>query len=170
VLTGLALALLPQRDELVFVGIGAASLIVAVWLDLQDRERATRKAAFAFWLYIVGAPLFLHPVYSAFTGVGESGAGVLGVLAVALVSCLFGLLLDRRSPIVASLSYLGVIIAWSAKALSLNPNAQIALTLFILGISVMLLGVWWKQSRASVLRLLPASLSGKLPLTEGTRT
>jgi uncharacterized membrane protein YiaA len=140
-----------------------------VWLDLRDRTRTTRKAAFAFWLYIAGAPLFLHPVYSAFTSMGESGAGVLGVLAVALVSCLFGLLLDRRSPIVASLSYLGAIIAWSAKALSLNPNAQIALTLFILGISVMLLGVWWKQSRAGVLRRLPASLAAKLPLTEGTR-
>lgn len=166
-ITALALAVLPLPRELVFVGTGAAALATAVWLDLNDRERLTRNSDFAFWLYVAGAPLFLHPIYSAFIATGESSAGIGGVLAVAFASCLFGLLLDRRSPIVASLGYLGIIIAWSARAFALTPNAQTALTLFILGVAVILLGVWWKQARAAVLGVLPSALVSRLPLTEG---
>ncbi len=166
-IAALALAALPLPRELVFIVIGAAALVTAVWLDLGDRERLTRNSDFAFWLYVAGAPLFLHPIYSSFTEAGQSFANIGGVLVVAFVSCLFGVVLDRRSPIVASLSYLGIIIFWSARALSLTPDAQTALTLFILGVAVMLLGVWWKQARAAVLRLLPAALVRRLPLTEG---
>jgi uncharacterized membrane protein YGL010W len=110
--------------------------------------------------------MFLHPIYGSVTALGESALAIAAVLAVAAAACLFGLLLDRRSPIVASLLYLGVIIAWSAKALSVSPQLQTALTLFILGTGVMLLGVWWKQARAALLDIMPSALVRRLPLTE----
>src|SRR5262249_18626631 len=142
------------------------ALILAVVLDLRDRERLTRKSAFAFWLYVAGAPLFLHPIYQSVTEPGQSTMAIVTVLVVATASCLFGLLLDRRSPIVASLVYLGIVITWSARAISLSPEIQTALTLFILGVGVMLLGVWWKQARAAILGVLPTALARRLPLTE----
>jgi hypothetical protein len=157
---------LPWPRELSFVAVGAAALILAIALDLRDRERMTRNSAFAFWLYVAGAPLFLHPIYSSLTAPGQTTMAIVSVLLVAGISCILGLLLDRRSPIVASLIYLGVIIAWSAQALALSPQIQTALTLFILGVGVMLLGVWWKQARAAVLGVLPSTLSRRLPLTE----
>lgn len=162
----LASAALPWPRELSTIAAGAAALIVAVWLDLRDRERITRNSAFAFWLYVAGAPLFLHPIYSSLTAPGQTTSAVVSVLIVAAVSCVLGLLLDRRSPIVASLLYLGVIIAWSARALTISPQIQTALTLFILGVGVMLLGVWWKQARAAALGILPSALVRRLPLTE----
>lgn len=163
----LAVNALPLPRELIYAVTGAAALLVAIWLDLRDRERITRNSQFAFWLYVAGAPLFLHPVYTSFIGSGQSTGAIGGVLAVALASCLFGLLLDRRSPIVASLLYLGIVISWSARAFAISPSAQAALALFILGVAVMLLGVWWKQARAAVLGLLPAPFVHRLPLTEG---
>ncbi len=165
-LAGLASTLLPWPREISLVVAGAIALILAVALDLADRQRMTRKSAFAFWLYVAGAPLFLHPIYSSLTSPGQSTAAMALVLAIAAASCVFGLILDRRSPIVASLIYLGVIIAWSARALALSPSAQTALALFILGIGVMLLGVWWKQARAALLNLMPSALVRRLPLTE----
>jgi hypothetical protein len=165
-LAGFASVTLPWPRELSLVIAGALALMVAVWLDLRDRERMTRNSAFAFWLYVAGAPLFLHPIYSSLTAPGQTTMAIISVLLVAGISCILGLLLDRRSPIVASLIYLGVVITWSARALALSPQIQTALTLFILGVGVMLLGVWWKQARTAVLDVLPASLSRRLPLTE----
>ena len=163
-LAGLASAL--SASQISFVIAGAISLVIAVALDLRDRERLTRNSAFAFWLYVAGAPLFLHPIYSSVTAPGQSTMAILTVLVIAGASCFIGLLLDRRSPIVASLLYLGIVITWSARAISLSPQIQTALTLFILGIGVMLLGVWWKQARAAVLEILPANFVRRLPLTE----
>jgi hypothetical protein len=162
----LATWMLPWPREITMVVAGAAALTAAVWLDLRDRERMTQLSAFAFWLYVAGAPMFLHPIYSSMTAPGQSALAIALVLTVAVVACVFGLLLDRRSPIVASLLYLGIIIAWSARALSVSPQIQTALTLFILGVGVMLLGVWWKQARTAVLGLLPATFARRLPLTE----
>jgi uncharacterized membrane protein YGL010W len=162
----LAIWSLPWPHEITMIVAGAAALTAAVLFDLSDRERMTRSGAFAFWLYVAGAPMFLHPIYGSVTALGESALAIAAVLAVAAAACLFGLLLDRRSPIVASLLYLGVIIAWSAKALSVSPQLQTALTLFILGTGVMLLGVWWKQARAALLDIMPSALVRRLPLTE----
>lgn len=157
---------LPWPREITMVIAGGGALLAAVILDLRDRERMTQNSAFAFWLYVAGAPMFLHPIYSSVTSPGQSTLAIALVLAVAATACIFGLLLDRRSPIVASLLYLGIIIAWSAKALSVSPQIQTALTLLILGVGVMLLGVWWKQARAAVLGTLPPTLVRRLPLTE----
>lgn len=165
-LAGFASVALPWPRELSIVIAGALALVVAVSLDLHDRERITTNSAFAFWLYVAGAPLFLHPIYSSLTAPGQTTMAIVSVLLVAGISCILGLLLDRRSPIVASLIYLGVVITWSARALALSPQIQTALTLFILGVGVMLLGVWWKQARAAVLGVLPSALSRRLPLTE----
>jgi hypothetical protein len=166
--TGFASVALPWPRELSLVVAGAVALIIAVTLDLRDRERTTRNSAFAFWLYVAGAPMFLHPIYSSVTALGQSTLAIVLVLAVAAIACLFGLLLDRRSPIVASLLYLGVVITWSARAISLSPQIQTALTLLILGVGVMLLGVWWKQAREAVLGVLPSNVVRCLPLTENT--
>lgn len=165
-LAGLAGALLPWPRELSLVTAGAIALLLAVVLDLSDRDRMTRKSAFAFWLYVAGAPLFLHPIYSSVTSPGQSLVAIALVLGIAATSCLFGLLLDRRSPIVASLIYLGIIIVWSARALAISPSLQTALALFILGSGVMLLGIWWKQARAALLSILPVAFVNRLPLTE----
>lgn len=159
---------LPWPREITMVIAGAAALLAAVMLDLRDRERMTRSSAFAFWLYVAGAPMFLHPVFSSVAVAGQFGtaAAMTGVLVIAALACLFGLLLDRRSPIVASLIYLGVVIGWGAQALSVSPQIQLALVLFILGVGVMLLGVWWKQARAAILGVLPSAFTRRLPLTE----
>lgn len=165
-LAGLVGASLPWSYEISLVIAGAIALVLAVALDLADRQRMTRRSAFAFWLYVAGAPLFLHPIYSSATSPGQSATAMALVLAIAGASCIFGLILDRRSPIVASLIYLGVIIAWTARALALSPSTQTALALFILGTGVMLLGIWWRQARLAVLEILPSSLVRRLPLTE----
>lgn len=166
IIAALAGIALPWPREITFVSTGAIAVLIAVVLDLRDRQRLTRNSAFAFWLYVAGAPTFLHPIYSSVTAPGQSTMAIIIVLAIAAVSCLFGLLLDRRSPIVASLLYLGIVITWSARAISLSPQIQTALTLFILGVGVMLLGVWWKQARAAVLGILPSAFVRRLPLTE----
>jgi hypothetical protein len=47
---------------------GLAVFAVAVFLDLQDRERQTVWSDCAFWLHVVSAPLLVHPLFILATG------------------------------------------------------------------------------------------------------
>ena len=43
---------------------GIASFIFAMYWDISDRLRVTRRSDVAFWLHLLSAPLIIHPVLS----------------------------------------------------------------------------------------------------------
>jgi hypothetical protein len=149
---------------------GLLFLAFAVCLDLGDPARTARRSDFAFWFYVAGAPMLLHPVYSSLVRADDPAMASIAVLSTAAIAGLFGLVLDRRSPIVASLGYLGVVVGWGAGRIAATPGGRITLTLFLLGVGVILLGVLWGPVRRLVLRpLVNSPWIAKLPpVREGT--
>ncbi|MEQ8740762.1 MAG: hypothetical protein RID59_19710, partial [Hoeflea sp.] len=93
---------------------GLTIFIVAVILDLRDRERQTVWSDCAFWLHVVSAPLLVHPLFILATGQevlsgqiepGVGAAILLGVMMAGFV--LVALAIDRRSLLAPTLAYFG---------------------------------------------------------------
>ena len=150
---------------------GLVFLVLAVRFDLGDPGRMKRASQFAFWLYVAGSPLFVHPLFLTVLGkVADSDAErnfapfVGSLLVTALVVTLFGLLLDRRSPVISTLAYVAVAIGLTLSKAGVGTATALTATLAAIGIYVILLGAAWRNVRAAVLRRLPLpGLVAKLP-------
>ncbi len=171
--TGLALALLlmavPAAAEWVSAIAFVAGVLVfalAMRWDMADRRRETRRSDVAFWLHLLAAPLLVRPVFSAL-GVTEGAANFTqasAVVALYVAIAFASLAIDRRALMVSALVY--VLYTFSALlGESGGVSLGFALTGVAIGSALLLLSAFWHRSRAFVLRLLPASLTARLPAT-----
>ncbi len=167
--TALALvaAAVPGIEErilpLVFV-IGLAIFGFAMWWDMSDTQRQTRRSDVAFWLHLLAAPMIVHPIFWALglldnaPGVGEAFV----VIAVYIAMGLIALAIDRRALLVSALGYvlyaIGTLFS-EFGAVSLN----VALTAFVIGSALLLLSAFWHKARAAVLGWIPPKISARLP-------
>jgi hypothetical protein len=150
---------------------GLVFLVLAVRFDLRDPGRMKRSSQFAFWLYVAGSPLFVHPLFLTVLGQvsgGDADRNFVPFVAALLVSAaavtLFGLLLDRRSPVISTLAYVAVAIGLTLGKAGVGTAVALSATLAAIGIYVILLGAAWRNVRAAFLRRLPLpGLVAKLP-------
>ncbi len=143
---------------------------VAIRLDLQDRMRVTRKSAYAFWLYVIAAPLTIHALFINLIFGSKSIAESFGsefnlsviVIAISLFSACAGIVLDRRSLVSPTIIYImGVLFYWFSD--QLPPSVRLIIPL-ALGFAVIVLGTFWYRIRAWLFRPLARSaLFQKLP-------
>jgi hypothetical protein len=189
----LPFALLPLAASLVIAALGVASFLVprapavadtvffllcglsvfaaAMWFDISDRERLTRRADCAFWLHLLAAPLIVHSMISLAarplaSGIGRITVGTmssplaLAVIAIVALLALVALLIDRRALLVSGLAYLAAAIGYIIR----GDGAEIpTATLVILGAFVLTLGAGWVPLRRLLLALLPTAISIRLP-------
>ncbi len=142
-------------------GLGVFAL--AMWWDMSDRERRTRRSDVAFWLHLAAAPLIAHPIFHML-GVLDNNvdaARALLVIGLYLVFAFVALAVDRRALLVSSLAYVlyamyGLIQQTGAVELSA------ALTAFVIGSALLTLSVFWHQMRGLVVALL-GGLKDRLP-------
>lgn len=153
----------------VMAGCGLLFLAIAVMFDLRDPARVKRDSQFAFWLYVAGSPLLVHPLFwTVLSAVrdGVRGDNVLMAMAIAVVAAIvttFGLLLDRRSPVISTLVYVAFAVGVILTRLAGSAIA-LGLTLAVIGCYVIVLGIGWRAVRAAVLNRLPlGGLRAKLP-------
>ena len=165
--TGLVAAAVPQSRALwlwALFAAGLATFALAMWWDMLDRARTTRRADVAFWLHLAAAPMIAHPVFNLLGVLGDQ-VTLVTVAAVLLLYLLFGLValaVDRRALLVSGLLYVLVALAdlfRQVGAVSLN----VALTALVIGSALLLLSAFWGQARARVLALLPEQLAARLP-------
>jgi hypothetical protein len=111
--------------------------------------------------------MIVHPVFSLLglnDGRATLGEGfVVIVLYVALA--LTALAIDRRALLVSALAYVLFALSELFKqfgAVELN----IALTALVIGSALLLLSAFWHQARSAVVRPLPDSLKGRLPILD----
>jgi MFS family permease len=169
VLIILAMGLIPALEdnaEPLFFVLGLGVFALAMWWDLSDPKRETRRSDVAFWLHLLAAPMLVHPIFWAM-GLLDSEPTTGQAFVVILVYIALGwiaLAIDRRALLVSALGY--VIYAMgslfqSAGAVGLNS----ALTAFVIGSALLLLSAFWPKARAAALRLVPDSLGSRLPAT-----
>ena len=169
-LVSLVLAAMPASREawlavLLLAGLGIFAF--AMWWDMSDRARITRRSDVAFWLHLAAAPMIAHPIFNL---LGVLGATVtIGTaVAVILLYLLFGfvaLAVDRRALLVSGLAYVLYALAGLFRqfgAVSLN----VALTAMVIGSALLVLSAFWHTIRRRVIALLPGDLQQRLPVLD----
>jgi hypothetical protein len=151
-------------NPLVFAG-GLAVFGVAMWWDMSDRSRTTRRSDVAFWLHLAAAPLIVHPAFGALGLLGRGTPGVgnaLIAVGLYLVLALVAIAVDRRALLVSALLY----VLWAITALLRGAGAvsiSLALAALVIGCGLLLLSALWQRARGVALSVLPMTLRTALP-------
>ncbi len=170
---------LGERFELPLMALcGLGVFALALWWDMSDPQRKTRRSDVAFWLHLAAAPLIVHPAFSMLglsrfslfaqgRGVDSGSFELSGpVLAVALYVglALVALWVDRRALMVSALIYL--LYAMNAVFRATGAlTVSFALSALIAGAGLLLLSAYWGAARRQVLRLAPAAIKARVPAT-----
>jgi hypothetical protein len=164
-IVALALALLDAPTLWIMGGCGITAILIGIVLDLKDPTRTGAWHEWAMWLFVVGSPLAVHPLFvtvirDRIEGRGlsemfDGGGTVLLVIGLALIVSFVGLLLDRRSLVTSSLIYLAAAFAYLLFRTVGDPISLLGIIPLTIGAYVILLGVAWKPIRSAVLNALP---------------
>ncbi|QNQ10387.1 hypothetical protein [Sphingomonas alpina] len=164
--TGLVIAAVPTTENAVYAIVlvgGLAVFALAMWWDMSDTERRTRRADVAFWLHLAAAPMIAHPVFQMLGIFGNDigmGTAVI-VLGLYLVFSFVALAIDRRALLVSSLVYVlyaMYAIINSAGAVELSA----AIAALVIGSALLMLSAFWHTMRRTVVGVL-GGLGGRLP-------
>lgn len=147
---------------LIFLPIGLAVFVLAMLFDTSDRERRTRRTDIAFWLHALAAPMVVHPVMQNIIkgetpGPVEAALTLLVFIGLSLVA----LTIDRRAVLVSSLLYLGYAIYSVLSAGNALPSTS--MVVLLVGAVVLAMSFAWRPLRAGLLKLLPATISNRVP-------
>lgn len=167
---GLALSFAPDVSTLllplIFLG-GIALFALAMWWDMSDRERTTRRSDVAFWLHLAAAPMIAHSVFNGL-GVFNGGIGAgtaFGVVALYVLFAIVALAIDRRALLVSSLVY----VLYAMRSLFETFGAiefNVALTGLVIGSALLMLSAFWHPIRRAIVGGLPEGTRRYLPVLE----
>lgn len=133
--------------SIITIGLGFIGLAVALWFDISDPHRVTRRAQNGFWLHIIAAPAIINTIALSLFESETAGALLLLSAFLALMA-LFAIIIDRRSFLVAGIGYV-VAIAFTV----VEGNAF--LIILALGAGLVLLGAQWEVIRRTLMTTLP---------------
>ncbi len=168
VLNGFAPDIMRAHTGWALLAGGLATLLAALRYDMKDKHRTTRFADNAFWLHFTAAPLIIHGLALEMVRVNtetlfnvvpvptlDKGDALLLMVMVIIVA-LFGLAINRRALLVSSLGYAGFAIGFLMSDTGLGFGNVAALTLLLLGASIIFLGAGWHTARGGLLKVLPS--------------
>lgn len=143
--------------------VGLVLTAIAVWRDWRDPDRVSRASQYALWLYLVALPLVLFwPLAYLFhvaVDVDRSAlvaALVIGLMAgLAFAVTLFGLLFDRRTPVIATVLFVTFVVRNILQRPGASNVLVYALILATIGCYVVIVGVRWRQLRRALFAHLP---------------
>jgi hypothetical protein len=143
---------------------GLIVFAIAMYWDMSDRLRQTRRSDVAFWLHLAAAPLIVHGAFAA-TGLTwryfAQEPHLQPVLILFTLLAIVALIVDRRPILVSSLSYL--VYAMSSVIDKDAFLAGLMTVALLLGGGILVLAVGWNYIRGWLLRLLPAAWAKRLP-------
>jgi len=139
---------------LALLAFGICAFFGAMYFDLKDPYRISRRASSAFWLHILAAPAIVNVVAASLLGIGGVVGYLLATFAILFISVI-ALVIDRRSFLTAGIIYIGAILTWVISSTNVGRAWSFVLILLTLGVFVTALGSWWVQIRASLMRRLP---------------
>lgn len=155
------------HDETLWIVLlcGFGIFALAMWWDMSDRTRTSRRSDVAFWLHLASAPLITHPFFYL-SGLLSDEATPLEAVTVLLLYFAFGfvaLAIDRRALLVSALAY--VLYALNAIFTRFGAvNLNFALTALVIGSGLLMLSALWHRARSGVVGWLPPKLQDRLPV------
>lgn len=143
--------------RLILIFCGMLILGTAIYFDLKDPHRVRRASDFAFWSYMIGSPLTIHPIFITFlvnVRVGGISLAIFLIVFSAVVT-IAALMINRRALVLSTLIYLAGSLAYLTGQLAGSRSALIVLLpLFIIGFYVVCLGTHWKRARNKLMHSL----------------
>lgn len=140
------------------LGIGIATLIVAIAFDMRDPTRSTRSSDHAFWLHMAAAPQIILGMRGLLLGSGFAPASMTDatvMLAVLVAFALLSLALNRRALIVSGLVTFATSLWFLVNELGGGGVNTLMLTALIIGGAIVLLGGGWRTARRGILKVFP---------------
>ncbi len=144
----------------------------AMYFDVRDRMRVTRRSDVAFWLHLGAAPALLNSALGLAlwnTGSGGlwlqnlgSGQAVVALLIITLFM-FAGIAIDRRAFVTAGILSLGYVISTLMKSVNFESNNLFAISALAVGIIVLVIGIGWLPIRARVVGILPKTIRDLVP-------
>lgn len=128
---------------------GVGFLGAAVWLDRKDPQRTGEASQHAFWAYLVGSPMLLHPIFITviirIVGDEKSVPPEAWMILIGLTGLvtLLGLILDRRAPVNATFLYVALMLG--------QATQNVGMTSLAIGLYIIALGFGWERLRGVVL-------------------
>ena len=153
----IAVYLLPGYGTLLFTGIG--TLLLGIYFDARDPDRASRLSDNAFWLHVAAAPQIVYGL----RGIMESSFGAnstmvhVGLVSALAAIALISLALNRRALIISGLLTFGWAIWNLFQAFGDSIFMRFAGPLLLIGLLIVLLGSGWKTARRILLFGVPAT-------------
>ncbi|MFM2391530.1 MAG: hypothetical protein RLZZ437_3085 [Pseudomonadota bacterium] len=135
------------------LALGVAVFCVAMWFDMSDPHRVTRRSANGFWLHVVAAPALVNTVALSLLAEGQSGLLLAFLALIAVVA----VVIDRRSFLIAGVGYS---VTLSATVFDAEGSVY---TVLLLGVLLVLMGAFWERIRAVLLRMMPFLPLKRLP-------
>lgn len=134
---------------LITLGIGVIVFTIAMMFDMSDPHRVTRRAANGFWLHVVAAPALVNTLALTLLDSPSAWSGYL-LVAVMTLFAVIAIVIDRRSFLIAAISYIVVLSS------AVFDGESAVFTVLFLGAFLVFLGARWESIRARLLRALPA--------------
>jgi hypothetical protein len=166
VVASLTVASAPEAKELMYPTLLICGFVVfalAMWWDMSDRERRTRRSDVAFWLHLAAAPLIAHPVFHML-GMFQGDVSAVTAIVVILLYVIFGfvaLAIDRRALLVSSLAYV-LYAMYSLLQTTASLELAWGFTALAIGSALLTLSAFWHPMRTLVVGAL-GDLAERLP-------
>jgi hypothetical protein len=158
--------------------VGIFIFLAAMWWDMSDIRRETRRSDVAFWLHamagyqiagasfrlifgVAGDPVGWERLFSFTALPPQAGGAILALLAFAAF-CVLALAVDRRSLLMSSLAFA---IPATSRLTGLSEMSGILAAFMLIGAVLLALSSFWTRLRALILAGLPATIRAQLPRT-----
>lgn len=146
------------------LALGLATFGFAMWFDLRDPARTSRRTDIAFWLHLLASPLIVHSIFQALgAGRGQIEPAVSAVVLLVFAGLgLVAVLVDRRALLVSGLVYAGLAFGSLFRQAGI-VDRSLPYTLLALGALVLLLSAGWAPLRRALLGMMPPAFAERLP-------
>ena len=128
--------------------VGLVTFGFAMYFDMSDPHRVTRRSSQGFWLHVVAAPALTNTIALTLLDAGTTTAYLLLALFLALLAGI-AIIIDRRSFLITTIGYI------MALAATLFDTSGIAFFIVMLGLFLLLLGAFWDRIRARLVAAMP---------------
>ncbi|MCY4289277.1 MAG: hypothetical protein OXC63_11850 [Aestuariivita sp.] len=137
--------------------VGLAVFTTAMFFDMSDPLRVSRRSAQGFWLHIIAAPALVNTVALSLISQDTIIAHFLLFIILFLIA-IVAIIIDRRSFLIAAAGYC------VALSLTVFDDLAAAYIFVILGFFLVVLGATWERVRSTTLSILgPALPLNRLP-------
>jgi hypothetical protein len=164
----LLLVLVPALQaytQLLLFLCGLALFVLAMFWDIRDPRRNTRRTDIAFWLHLVAAPILVHAAFGDLRGFLAGGGEVMravAVLAVYLGLTAIALVIDRRALLTAALAYVLYAMSLIIRDAG-SPALSFALSSLVIGATLLLLSAFWHRARRALVSVLSPGIQRFVP-------